>query len=480
MMSRPYEHRRRGVFRGLLMAGTALALAGCATMPTPAERVDPKPVSAYVAEKALAAPVADWPGDRWWESFGDPQLSELIAEGLAGASDMRIAAARFAAARAAVGAAKAALLPSLSAGGTVVEVKPSYHSILPSNVVPHGWHDLGLAALEGGWTLDLWGKNRAGLHSAEAEAHAAEAEAQAARLSVATGIAAAYANLAGLYRARDAASDARSVRGKTADLLAQRHGQGLENKGAVARARAGADESDAELAAIDEQIVIARNLIAALMGAGPDRGLAIKPPMLPMNKAFGLPSSLPADLLGRRPDVVAARFRVEAASHGIERAEASFYPNVDLRALIGFQSLGVSNLFLSGSTFGAVGPAVSLPIFDGGRLRAQYRGAEADYTEAVAAYDGALTQALREVADAAASSRALAVRLERSHAAEADARAAWTTANDRYRGGLATYLDVLTAEDALIEARRAVAALEARAFTLDVALIRALGGGYRA
>jgi len=464
----------------LLTVSTAVLLAGCASMPTPAEHPDPKPISSYKADQSFTAPVASWPAESWWESFGDSQLSALIKEGLSGASDMRVAQARFDAARAAAGGARAALLPSLNIGGSITEVKPSYNSILPSNAIPHGWHDIGQASLDAGWSLDFWGKNRAALHSAEAQAQAAQAETQAARLSISTGIATAYANLASLYRERDAAADARVVRGKTADLLAERNHQGLENEGAVARARAGEDQADAELAAIDEQIAIARNQIAALMGAGPDRGLSIKRPALPLNKAFGLPPSLPAEFLGRRPDVVAARFRVEAASQHIDQAKAGFYPNVDLRALIGFQSLGLSNLFMSGSTFGAVGPAISLPIFDGGRLRAQYRGAEADYAEAVASYDGTLTEALREVADTAASSRALATRLERSRAAEHDAQAAWTIANNRYRGGLGTYLDVLTAEDALIETRRQVAGLEARAFTLDVALIRSLGGGYRA
>ena len=136
-------------------------------------------------------------------------------------------------------------------------------------------------------------------------------------------------------------------------------------------------------------------------------------------------------------------------------------------------------MFKSGSTFGTVGPAISLPIFDGGNLRGQYRAAEADYRIAVAQYDGALTQALREVADAAASKRALGERLGRAQEAERAADAAWAVANNRYRGGLATYLDVLVAEDALIAARRTVALLQTRAFALDVALVRALGGGFR-
>jgi outer membrane protein TolC len=163
----------------------------------------------------------------------------------------------------------------------------------------------------------------------------------------------------------------------------------------------------------------------------------------------------------------------------IREARAAFYPSVNLAGLIGMQALGIDTVFKSGSDFGSVAPALTLPILDGGRLRAQYRGAESNYKAAVAQYDGTLVQALHEVADAAASQRALGQRLDRARAAERAAQAAWTVANNRYRGGLATYLDVLAAEDSLISTRRAVASLQTRAFSLDVALIRALGGGFR-
>jgi outer membrane protein TolC len=133
----------------------------------------------------------------------------------------------------------------------------------------------------------------------------------------------------------------------------------------------------------------------------------------------------------------------------------------------------------SGSTLGSVGPAVSLPIFSAGRLQGSYRGARADYDEAVAAYDQTLTRALQEVADSAVSARALDARLGKSREALTAARTAYELSRQRYARGLGTYLDVLTAEDALIANRRTVADLESRAFTLDVALIRALGGGYR-
>jgi outer membrane protein TolC len=137
-------------------------------------------------------------------------------------------------------------------------------------------------------------------------------------------------------------------------------------------------------------------------------------------------------------------------------------------------------VFQSGSDYGSVGPAINLPIFDGGQLAARKTGAQADYAVAVAQYDGALVNALHEIADAATSRKALSLRLSRAQEAEQSAKAAWQVATNRYRGGLGTALDVLVAEDSLIATRRATAALQTRAFALDVALVRALGGGFQA
>jgi len=232
------------------------------------------------------------------------------------------------------------------------------------------------------------------------------------------------------------------------------------------------------LARLNESILLTRNRIAVLLGAGPDRGLSIQRPTARPAEDFGLPANLPADLIGRRPDVIAARLRAESAASRIKEARTAFYPNVNLAGLIGFQSIGIGELVKSGSVFGTAGPAISLPIFDGGRLTGAYRAAEADYRGAVAEYDGALVQALGEVADSAASERALAERIDRAKEAERAASAAWKVADDRYRGGLATSLDVLVAEDALIDARRNLATLRNRRFVLNIALIRALGGGF--
>ncbi len=271
-----------------------------------------------------------------------------------------------------------------------------------------------------------------------------------------------------------------TVRQRTSGLIGERLGQGLENQSAAEQAHAGLAASQAQLAAVDESIGLTRDRIAALMGQGPDRGLKIGRPMPGAIKAFGLPQGLQADLIGRRPDVAAARLRAQAASQRIKSAKAEFYPNVNLSALIGLQSLGLSSLVKAGSGYGAVTGALSLPIFSAGRLEGAYRGRRAEYDAAVASYDSTLTHALQDVADVAVSERALGTRLSRGQEALGASQRAYDLAQARYRGGLSPYLDVLTAEDSLIANRRAVADLQTRAFALDIDLVRALGGGFQA
>jgi len=452
---------------------------GAAPSPAPPGPA-PKAPESLASAQSLTAPVGQWPADDWWQGYGDAQLAALISEGLVGATDLRAAQARFALAAAAAGEARSALLPSLDANGSVGSAKQSYNYLFPAAFAPKGWRQDGQGSIGFNWDLDLWGRNRASLAAARADERTAAAEAAQARLTVSTAIAAAYADLADLYAQHDAASDALNVRTRTLSLMTQRRSEGLENEGAVDRARSRLATAQGDLASLDEQISLARHRLAALIGAGPDRGTSIARPAVTALTSAGLPADIPAQLLGRRPDVVAARATVEAAADRIRVAHAAFYPNINLSGLIGLQSLGLSNLFKSGSDYGSVGPAISLPIFDGGRLRANKHGAEAQYAQAVALYDGTLVTALHEIADAVTSRSALSQRLRDAQAAQDAARASWEVSNNRYRGGLATALDVLDAEDILITARRTTAALQTRAFTLDVALVRALGGGFHA
>lgn len=185
------------------------------------------------------------------------------------------------------------------------------------------------------------------------------------------------------------------------------------------------------------------------------------------------------DLVARRPDIAGALARVEAAGSRIKVARADFYPAISLNALIGLQSLGLDQLFKKDSLYGNVGPAISLPIFHGGAISGQYRSARATYDEAVADYDRTVLGAYQDVADAMTSRTMLAQRLADARTALAASQQAYDIARLRYQGGLSTYIDVLNVEDRLLIARDTVAALEARAYTLDIALIRALGGGFQ-
>lgn len=464
--------------RGAAVSAAAALLAGCAAIPTlPASPALPA-AGTLAASQSFAAPVSDWPADAWWRAYGDDQLDALITQALADSPDMAAAEARVRKADALAGQARAALLPSLELNGQVQSVKQSYNNGFPAAFVPKGYKDSTRATVDFGYEFDFFGKNRAALKAGLGEAEAARADQAAARLTLSTAVAAAYADLAQLYADRDATLDAQRIREASAKLISERADNGLENQGAVARAEAGAASARADAAAIEESIGLTRNRIAALVGAGPDRGLTLQRPAVTELKAFGLPSDVRANLLGRRPDVTAARLRAEAAAQRIKVAKADFYPNIQLAAYLGRQSLGMDLFAKGGSVIGGVGPAFSLPIFEGGRLRSAYRGAGADYDAAVAAYQGTIVQALQDVADVAVSAKALETRLSESRSALDSAQRAYDVALSRYKGGLATYLDVLTAEDALIANRRAVADLETRAFSLDVALTRALGGGF--
>ena len=463
-----------------LMAGAAAALSACASVPHLGPAPQTKAAGAYAASQSFAAPATEWPADRWWSAYGDAQLNSLVDEALAGAPTLAQAEARLRKAQSFAEQAGSALKPQVGAEASVLETKQSYNQGVPSAAVPHGWREVGRVGLDLSWQLDLFGKNRALLKAATSDAEAARADAALARLQVSTAVAAAYADLVQLYADRDAAQDAVRVRSEGEQLIGMRYAQGLETRSAYERAHAGRAASEAQLAALDEAIGLTRNGVAALMGQGPDRGLMIARPNPGAIRAFGLPQNLAADLVGRRPDLVAARLAAEAAGQRIKAAKADFYPNVNLMGFVGAQSLGLDALLKSGSGLGSFGPAVSLPIFSGGRLEGAYRGARADYDVAVAAYDATLTQALREVADAAVSSRALDARLSKSREALTASETAYDLAQQRYARGLGTYLEVLAAEDALVADRRAVADLETRAFTLDVALVRALGGGFHA
>lgn len=454
-----------------------LLTGACASVPHLGPKPIPHAAGDYASSKSLAGTSAEWPGEGWWTRYNDAQLDQLISDGLADSPDLAAAAARFRRAQGLAQAAGAKLLPTIDAGASVSESNPSSNLGLP---VWDGFKEIGNAGLSFNFDLDLWGKNRAALRAAKKDADAARYDAQEARLLLTTGIASAYADLTALYAQRDSLESALDIRTKTLGLVKQRVDVGLDNDSALRLAEARIPQTKADLAATDEAIMLNKHALAALLGQGPDRALSIDRPAANALQAQGLPINAAIDLVGRRPDIAAARMRLEGAAQRIKEARAAFYPNISISALAGFSSLGLGSLFSAGSAFASVTPAVTLPIFHGGALQGQYRGRRGEYDEAVALYDGQVVQALRETADAVTSQKSLVDRLAQSRSSLSSYEQVLELARIRYKQGLSPYLDVLIAEESVVSARLVVAQLETRAFTLDVQLVRAFGGGFQA
>jgi len=470
--------------RLLLISSTAAILAACATPPDLGAAPQISAPEQYETIQSFAAPASAWPSDRWWESYGDPQLTALIEEALADSPSLQIAAARLRRAQADAQQTGASRYPSVNAEAGIDNSRRDLSADnLPDAIrdsVPGDWQTQAAAAVSLSYQLDFFGRNRAAFAAATSNAQAAEAEAAAARLQLSTAVALAYADFVRLNGDRLALEEAARLRQESVVLVRARLAAGLENDGQAHQSRAELASVRADLIAVHAGIARSRNQLAALLGKGPDRGLEIELPRALNIAGHGLPDRVDLDLIGRRPDLVASRLRAEAAAERINVARADFYPNLNLTAIVGLQTLGLASLGDGALSYAQAGPSVSLPIFSAGRIEGAYRGARADYDEAVATYNQSLTTALQEVADAIGDRRALQAQLvERGEGLRA-AEASYRVARLRYEGGLMSYIDTLSVESSLIEHRRAYAELEARAFQLDITLIRALGGGYAA
>lgn len=421
-----------------------------------------------------------WPSLAWWKPYANPGLDELMDDALKASPSLAVAEARLRKVQTAADLADAALSPSYSLGGSATYERLSKNFQVPP---PYGgiWAWLNDARLNVSYEVDLWGKNAALLAAAVGEAQAARVDVAAARLVLTTAIAQTYVQLAMAYDLRDVAREDLDDRQKMLDLTIQRVAAGLDSDVERKQAEAAVPVVREAIADADEAIRLAQDQLAALAGAGPDRGLRIARPDIPvlsLTTPPELPSHLPADLIGRRPDIVASRLRVEAAAQDVNAARAAFYPNVDLNAFAGFQSIGLSRFISSGSAIAGIGPAVNLPIFNGATLRSGLGARAADYDAAVAAYDQTLITALKDIADTLNSLRAVAEKSTAQQQARATAQEAYDLALLRYREGLGTYLQVLSAHDQVLTQRRLAADLRARHTILMVALTGAIGGGF--
>lgn len=465
-------------FQSQLLGGVALALilSGCAFMPDLGDMLTPRS-DLVAAPRAVSDDLL--PQTQWWKQYGDSQLNGLIEEGLRQSPSLAEAAARVRSADAAAEKAGAPLLPSLNGDASYSRARQSYNMGIDPGFFPHGYKDQTSAQLSLAYEIDFWGKNSAALSAAVSQADAARLQSDQAELVLTTSIAATYADLAQAYAELNNAESSVDVRRQTVNLFRQRFSKGLENESGVAEARTNLANAEAEVETIKETIALEKNKLAALIGWTAARAGDIQRPGSDKIVAGKLPDLLPADLLGRRPDVQALRLQMQAAADKIHVARAGFYPSVNLSALIGLESLSLETFTHSNSLMAGVGPAIHLPLFEGGKLEGEYREARGDYDTAVAQYNGAIINALHEVADALTSQRALDKRTAKTREALDAAEHAFKVVSDRYKSGLATYLEVLSSEDALLQTRRSMADIRARAFVVDVALIKALGGGFQ-
>ncbi|RKQ97026.1 NodT family efflux transporter outer membrane factor (OMF) lipoprotein [Kushneria sinocarnis] len=418
---------------------------------------------------------AAWPDRQWWKALGDPTLDELIREALANSPDIDVAQARLRSANAAIGTAHSQLFPSIDASAEVSRSRVSEVED-PQGVGNYRSTTRALTtSLD--FDFDLWGGDRAGWSAALGEARAQEVDYRAAALTLSVNVARRYVSLANAYAVRDVARRQLKRARRINRINQELHQAGLSNRTQSLQSQVTVSSAQQSLESAEQSIRSNRISLAILLGKGPDRGSSIPRPE-PLSPALmALPSVVPAELIGHRPDVVAARWRVEAASQRIQQAKAQFYPNLNLTAMAGFRSALGSYFFEDAAKSRSVTPAISLPIFQGGRLRANLDSTEADYDLAVAQYNQTVLSALGEVTRNITDLQSIAQQRKQQQQALESARNAFNLALERYRSGIADYVTVLSSEQQLLSAEQTLANLRTRQVDQSVQLVQALGGG---
>ncbi|GJH24198.1 efflux transporter outer membrane subunit [Caballeronia novacaledonica] len=458
----------------LMVAAVLSACANYAGIHSDKELAQPQD---YATQQSLPADEGRWPASDWADQFGDAQLRALLDEALAGSPTLEQARARIAAASAYSETAKAGTMPRVDASYSYTRQRFSENALVPPPYAG-SWQSENKGLLSASYDLDLWGKNREALKSAVSQVQASRADAEAVRLALDTSIARTYNQLARLYALHDIAQSEVDERDKIVRITAGRIANGLDTEVERKTAEADLASSRSALSALDGRIVATRYQLAALLGKGPDRGLSIARPQLGIGDEVRLPGNLPADLVSRRPDIVAARWRVDAMTHDIKEAKAEFYPDINLSASLGLDAFGFGRLLTAASRTVSAGPAIHLPIFDGGALRAQLKDRYAGFDYAVATYDQTLVTALNDVATNLSQIRSTDAQLVDANVAQDAAHSAQRLALTQYRAGLANQLTVLNAETNALASERAVANLKMDRRDQQIALAAALGGGY--
>jgi len=415
----------------------------------------------------------------WWNSFQDPQLDQLIRAGLKDNPTLAQAQARVAAALAGTEAAQSRLLPQAKLGASVFYQRAPEHFIVPTPLAGHSFSE-GQAGPTLSWDLDFWGKQADAVHRAQALTQAAGLDVENARLMLGVAIAQAYVELYRQDALADIAERSAAQRQNIVDITRRRVSAGVDTQlelrqaeGQLPQALVSRDQARAAAA-------LAVHQLAVLTGQGADSYAAIHAPVLNIDAALPVPATLPINLLARRPDVLSARLSVEAADAQRLADKAAFYPDVSLSALGGVGAFGLDNLVKWSARGYAAGPLISLPLFDGGRLRAQYKNSEAQLDAAVDGYNDTVLRAVQQTADQITRIDALArERSEQQQTLEAN-EAAYKLAEERYRAGLASYLAVLNAETQVLAARQTMVDIIAGQAVARVTLLQAVGGSFDA
>jgi NodT family efflux transporter outer membrane factor (OMF) lipoprotein len=456
-----------------------LALTACATTPEGAQRArfDPAslpPQTTVTVRQGRASHI----DPQWWRAFDDPGLDALMDRALEQAPSLAQAQVRLERAQAVGQEAASALGPALAASSGASRTRTSESGLAPPQFSGRWITNSSLGA-NLSWALDLWGANRDAAQAARLQAVAADADAETARLALTTAIARTWM---GLSRAEELVQGAVALeegRRTLLDLNVQRNAAGIE--AGVQRARQNLADVERELEARRQVVRALRFQLAVLAGMTPDDGLALPSPVPDERRLAGiaLPSTLPAELVARRPEVAAALARVEAGRRQEAVARKAFLPNVNLNAFVGQSAIGLEHLLESGSFAPSAGPAISLPIFNGGRLAARLAGSQADTDAAVIAYESAVLDALKDVVQAAT-----ALEAARAQAAQASITVESLTiqldhARQKLERGIISRVDFLTVQDGVIIAARARTEADANLLEASVDLIRALGGGYQ-
>jgi NodT family efflux transporter outer membrane factor (OMF) lipoprotein len=328
------------------------------------------------------------------------------------------------------------------------------------------------------WDIDFWGRQAALIRQARSQETASALDLASARLALAGAITQAYVDLYRSWELVDIATRTQEQREQLLNLTQQRTAAGLDTQIELKIAQSTVPQARALRLQAEAARDIAVHRLASLVGDGADRYAQIGRPNLTLDATLPLPEQLPIDLLAHRPDVLAARERVEAASAGRAAAHAAFYPNISLTALVGFQAIGLDELAQSGSRIYGVGPALHLPIFDAKRLRAQYRGATAELDAATASYNAVVLDAVREASDQITLNNSLTQQIAEVRSTLDAASSAHELAQRRYAAGLTTQIIVLDAESRVLDARRALVTADSNRLLARMNLLLMLGGSF--